>query len=114
MKTNWLKTFRIRRKLSQEELSARLQLQGFDISPGAISHWENERYKAPLDEAEFRQALANVLQVSVRELLVAAGYEVSQHPHSDAGERAAFIIDQLSPDKQELAIGILEQFLEKV
>jgi len=38
-------------------------------------------------------------------------YEVSDQSSSEAGRRAAFILDQLSQDKKQLALGILEQLL---
>jgi hypothetical protein len=39
---------------------------------------------------------------------------LTSQEHTEAGERAAYIVDRLPPDKQELAIGILEQLLERV
>lgn len=113
MKTNWLKTFRKQNQLSQEELAAKLQVKGMDITAGAISHWENERYHPPLEDAVFRNALAEIFRIDVRSLLLSAGYEVNSIDRSAAAKRAAFIVDQLPPDKQDLALGILEQFLEK-
>gem|GEM_PF-1912602 len=67
--------------------------------------------RIPLDGTNLRHALADVLRMSIRELLYAAGYEVSDQSSSEAGRRAAFILDQLSQDKKQLALGILEQFL---
>jgi transcriptional regulator with XRE-family HTH domain len=112
MKPNWLKTYRKRLRISQEDLSAQLQIHGVEVTSGAISHWENGRYNPPLHDPMFRTALANVLRVSINEMLAAAGYETETATRSEAGERAAYIIDQLPPDKQKLALGVLERFLE--
>jgi len=112
MKTNWLRTKRKEIHLSQEELAAKLQVKGYDVTAGAISHWENERYNAPLEDPGFRKALAEILRIDAKTLLMIAGYEVSEIEHTDAAKRAAFIVDQLSPDKRDLALGILEKFLE--
>lgn len=112
MNTSWLKTRRKQLKLSQEDLAARLSLQGFVYTAGAISHWETGLYNPPLDKVDFRQALAQVLKVDVRTLLMMAGYEVREAYHSELAVRAADIVNQLPPDKQELAVGILEKFLE--
>jgi transcriptional regulator with XRE-family HTH domain len=108
---NWLKDRRRQINISQEELSARLQLEGFDVSQKAISSWETGRHSPNLIDPSFRLALAKALRMSVYSLLVSAGFEVSERGHSEAGERAAFIVDQLSQEKRELALGILEQFL---
>lgn len=112
MKTHWLKERRKELRLSQEDLAAMLQLAGIDVVPSTISHWENGRYILPIDNPEFRRALSKALRMSVQDILIAQGYEL-QNDHSDEGERAAYIIDQLSPDKRGLALGILEQFLER-
>lgn len=100
-------------ELSQEELTARLQTEGFNISRSTLSNWENGKFQPPLHDPEFRKALAKSLRLSVRDLLLVAGYEIDVARHSEEAERAAYIIDQLPPEKKNLAIGILEQFLEK-
>jgi transcriptional regulator with XRE-family HTH domain len=97
--------------LSQDDLAARLQSAGLNVSRASISHWEMGRYDAPLHDADFRRALATALRLKPRVMLLMAGYEVEDDPHSEAAERAAYIIDQLPPEKQRLALGILEQFL---
>src|SRR5262245_31457520 len=110
MKTNWLKTKRKELHLSQEELAAKLQVKGIEVTSGDISHWKNDRYNPRLEDPVFRKALADVLRIDVKTLLLIAGYEVTEIDHSEAAKRAAFIVDQLPPDKQDLALGILEQF----
>ncbi|MCL4251800.1 MAG: helix-turn-helix domain-containing protein [Anaerolineae bacterium] len=108
----WLKHRREGRRLSQDELASRLQVEGFDLTRATISHWEVGRYQPPLNDARFRQALAKILRVSVRQMLIEAGYEIASDDHSEAGERAASILDQLPPEKQSLALDILERLLE--
>lgn len=107
---NWLRKRRGQVGLeTQEDLAAQLQLEGIVITRASISHWENGRNKPPLDQPEFRAALAKVLRLTQPELLRLAGYEVSKARHSDAAERAANIVDELPPEKQDLAIRLLEQ-----
>jgi transcriptional regulator with XRE-family HTH domain len=113
MKAKWLRERRKELNISQEELAARLQIEGVDFTAGTISHWENGRYNPPLEDPEFRHALAVSLRLSIRSLLSLAGYEVVEQSRTEAGERAAFIMDQLPPDKQNLALGILEKFLDQ-
>lgn len=108
---NWLKQRRNELKLTLDDLAARLQVEGVSISSGAISHWENNRHLPPLDDMEFRQALANALKIDVSTLLKMAGYEVAQK-HTDTGEKAAFLVDKLPPEKQRLALNILELLAE--
>ncbi|MDX2159926.1 MAG: hypothetical protein SF162_01245 [bacterium] len=97
---------------TQQELASKLQLAGFDYSRSAVSSWMTGARNPPLDDPEFRRVLARILRLTPKEILKLAGYEVEED-HSQAGERAAAIVDQLPPDKQELAISVLEQFLAK-
>ena len=106
---NWLKERRKALNLTQEALAAKLQLQGFAITPGAISHWETGKHHPPLDDSTFRVAFAHVLGMDVRTVLRLSGYEVAQKGHTETGERAAYLVDQLPPDKQDLALRLLEQ-----
>lgn len=108
---NWLKMRREKVGIgSQEELAAHLQLEGIDITRSAVSHWENGTRQPPLNNPIFRQALARILRMSEPEILKMAGYKVAT-TYSDDAERAASIVEQLTPDKRELALRLLEQFL---
>lgn len=113
MKSNWLRDFREYLDLSQEELVARLQIEGFDVSRAMLSHWETGRNPPPLEKPEFRLALSRALRVSIPEILAAAGYELSEEKHSKEARRAAYIVDQLPDEYQDLAIKLLESVLEK-
>lgn len=105
---NWL---RDRRKQvgieTVDDLAVQLQLAGYNIGRSAVSHWENERSKPPLKDIELRRALATVLKLSEPELLRMAGYEIIAN-HTEAGERAAHIVDELPPEKQDIILKMLE------
>lgn len=107
---NWLKQRRQELQLSQEDLVRQLQLEGADVSRSALSSWETGRYNPPLDDKQFRQALAAALRLNIAEMLRRAEYEVLHGKHSDAGERAAHLIDRMKPEDQSRAIRILEAF----
>jgi transcriptional regulator with XRE-family HTH domain len=112
METSWLKARRKEVELTQEGLAQRLQLLGIEVTSGSISHWENGRYNIPFDDPEFRKALADALRMDVSAMLLMAGYEVEEESQSVAAKQAAYIVDKLSPEKQKLAIGILEKLLD--
>src|SRR3989304_9878211 len=101
--TNWLRNLRENAGLdTQEELAARLQLEGISVTRASISHWENGRYNPPLSDPHFRETLSRILRISQSELLRLAGFEVYKTEHSDAAERAAYLVDQLPAEKQVL------------
>lgn len=108
MDGNWLRVRRDKLHISQEYLAARLQEFGFEFTAGTISHWERGRYNPPIEEANFRKALASALKMSIPAMLTAAGYEIT----ADYGEDALYaaeIVEHLPADKKKLALGILEQ-----
>lgn len=107
---NWLRERRQEVGLTvQDDLVTQLQLEGVSVTRGAVSHWENDRNKPPLDNGEFRRALAKVLRLSEPELLRRAGYQTATVGRSEAAKIGADIIDDLPPDRQELAVRLLEQ-----
>jgi transcriptional regulator with XRE-family HTH domain len=114
MTNNWIKEQRENLGMSQDELAAQLQAAGLDVTRATVSHWETGRYSSPLDNARDIIILANVLKISVADLLKVAGYEVSTRSYGELARRAAFLVDQLSPEIQELAVeqlSILYQYL---
>ena len=114
MRDNWLRERREQIGIeTQEELATRLQLEGVNITRASVSHWENERNNPPLYDRGFRRVLAKVLKLSQPELLKLAGYEVAQSEFSEKAARAAFIMEQLSEADSDLALKILEQFLDR-
>jgi transcriptional regulator with XRE-family HTH domain len=106
MAVNWLKQRREELRLSQEALASRFQLAGLDISRAAISHWETGRDKMPLNDIKARRAIAASLDLTVAELLYLSGYNVDDEDRtsSDAGRRAALIVDKLPPAAQSVAL----------
>ena len=106
---NWLRKRREELDLSQDELAAQLQVAGVVASRSAVSAWETERNKAPLDDVAFRQVLGRILRLSEPELLKRAGFVVMRTNRSEAAELAADLINDLPPDRQELAIRLIEQ-----
>lgn len=94
--------------LTLEELATLIQLEGIQLSPSSLSHYENERRGIPLEDDRFRSVLAKVLKLSEPELLSLAGYKTVSK-HTEDGERAASIVDRLPPSKRTLAIKLLEQ-----
>lgn len=114
MSENWLKINRLRAGIkTQGVLTARLNLKGFKFTRAAIGHWEAGRYPPPLDEPEFRKALASILKMSVPAMLTAAGYEITNTYSNDA-IHAADIIDQLPEDKKRFAIDMLDRLIAEV
>lgn len=109
---NWLKERRKELGLSQEELIARLQTEGLDINRSSLSNWETGRHSPPLANKEFRRILARVLKLSPYDVLRLSGFEIGNTGHTDEAERAAHIVDQLTPEKRDLAVRLLEELLE--
>jgi len=109
-KTHWLRRYRENLHLSQEELAAALQNAGLDFARSTIGTWESsDKSQPPIDDPEFRRVIANIFRISVTELLVAAGYEIDLDKYSETSRRAAYIVEQLPPEKQILAVRLLEQ-----
>lgn len=108
---NWLKERRSELHLSQDQLAKRLQLAGLNVTRSTVSGWENGWFSPPLKDADARRILADALGISVIELLRLAGFEVlTETEYSAAAQRAALIVEGLPPDKQRLALEILETF----
>lgn len=105
---NWLKERREELGLSQDGLARELQLEGIEVTRGAIGHWEKGRYEPPLNNESFRRALGKVLNLKPAEILRRAGYEVNYGKHSDKAERAAHLIDKMKPEDQDKALRVLE------
>lgn len=112
MNMNWIAKRRGELDLSQEDLTVILQVSGFNTSRATLSHWETGRYNPPMEDPNFRRILANALQMSIPDLLIAAGFEVNTD-YSRYARRAADIIDQLPSPKQKLALGLLEEILKQ-
>ncbi len=108
MTSNVIKERREQLGLSQDDLAAQLQSSGLDITRATVSHWETGRYGSPLDCARSIVILAKVLKVPVADLLKLVGYEVTIADYGEAARRAAFIVEHLSPEVQQVAIQQLQ------
>jgi len=105
---NWLRERRVILGIkTQADLAERLQLAGLEVTPGAVSHWENGRYHPPLEDVDSRRKIAEVLNWTEPELLQAAGFSVN-FQHTQPGHRAASIVDNLPPERQRIALELLD------
>jgi transcriptional regulator with XRE-family HTH domain len=104
----WLRERRLELGIkTQADLAERLQLVGLDVTPGAVSHWENGRYNPPVDDPDSRRKIAEALNWTEPELLKAAGFNVV-FQHTQPGHKAASIVDHLPPERQKLALDLLD------
>lgn len=108
----WMRDRRDSLGITQEDLAARLQLRGYDVGRGSISHWESGRYRPPMDDTLFVEALADALQLDVPTVLRMSGYAVIAN-HSDLAERLAAIADRLPEQRRRQLLRIAETFLEE-
>lgn len=107
---NWLKERRDELGLTQEEMTARMQVEGVPMLRSSLSNWETGKFNPPIKDAKSRAALARALKLSVKEVMRRSGYDVTL-THSEAAERAAYIIDQLDTDTQDKVVKMLEALL---
>lgn len=105
---HWLRQLREEAQLTQDDIAARLQLEGFKFGRSAISNWESGRTNVPLKEPEFVKALAEILRLTENQVLLAAGYRITTKHHTHISERVANIVDDLPPDKQEMVLKIVQ------
>lgn len=108
---HWIRQRREQLKISQEELSARLQVKGFDISRATVAHWEQGRYFSPINNPEFAKALATALDIGVLDMFIRAGFDLNIQDQKAA--IGAEIIHKLPSNRQDTAIVILEQLLKE-
>lgn len=105
MNGEWFRRRRLDLDYSQAHVARLLELQGYSVSPGTISHWENGRYNIPLEDINARLAISTVLRIDVAKMLEAAGYGViPKKLFSEAAQQAASIVDKLPPDAQKVAL----------
>lgn len=104
---NWLKARREYLRMSQDDLMARLQVEGVTVSRSTISNWETGRHSMPLGDPKFRTAICRVLRMSEKEVLKMSGFKVDG-VHSEEAERAAQIVDSLAPEERAKAVRLLE------
>lgn len=94
--------------LSQADLARSLTLRGKSTTRATVGHWINGRNFPPLEDEDFRFALAASLELDVNQLLVEIGFTVVDTERSMEARRAADIVDRLPSDAKELALEYLD------
>ena len=95
--------------MSLSEFSTKLTLRGYPVTKSAISLWITDKRTPKIKTREYREALANALEMPVNELLSVFGYEVTDETRSSEAMYAADLVDHMDSEKRKLAIGILEK-----
>jgi transcriptional regulator with XRE-family HTH domain len=107
----WLQDRRKQLGYTQEDLARMLQIVGYDVGRSSSSQWETGIAPAPIGDALFVNELATILRIDVVTLLSFCNYDVKTSMGEIAG-RVARLVDTMPPDKQELALRIIEVLLE--
>ena len=98
--SKWIKKRRETLGITQEQFAERLAQGGIEVTKAAISKWEVGRTPLPLQTPENRQAFATALELSIKELLICAGYEIDTQWSTQA-RLIATLFDQLSAHNQK-------------
>lgn len=108
---NWLRQLRDEAGItSQDDLSDLLTAAGYKkASRSAVSNWESGRTPPPIKDPEFVKILAAIFRITENEIMLAAGYRITTKHHTQISERIANMVDDLPPDKQELALRLVAQ-----
>lgn len=111
---DWIKEARKRSSLTQEDVARLLTLEGFPYTAGAISHWETGKFHPPFEDRDFVTALAKTLRMSVRDILIHAGYSIkSPNARKETVERLLNAFNQLPPEHQDFAVDWIEALASK-
>lgn len=94
--------------ISQGLAAKRLTEYGYETSDGRVGHWETGRNKPPLDNPQFRLALALTLEMTINEMLSELGYVTDQDDLSPEAQLAAVLVEQLPAMGKKLAIEYLK------
>ena len=105
--------------LTPQQLANLITRYGSPTSAADVQLWERGRNFPPLELAEFRQALAAALQTSVERIergmrlsVKAVEAEPPKRVWSVDAERAAEIIDSMTPDLRLMALSVLSVMLQ--
>jgi transcriptional regulator with XRE-family HTH domain len=90
--------------LSLSDLTRRLSLRGYAVQRQTVNHWETGRNNAPIENLEFRNALAGALELDVNEMLREMGFPVNDSERSNEALYLADLADRLPDDGKELLI----------
>lgn len=108
---NWIRERRKELRLTQEDLTRLLQLEGFDYQRSAIGHWETGHTTPPFHDPEFVSALSRILKLDSLTILQLSGQQIRLR-HSEEAERIARLIDELPAERRKLALKLVEQLME--
>lgn len=100
--SKWIAERRRELGISQAELARRLADANWNVGEGTIARWEGGLNDVPLDDSQFRGALAEALDMSLSQLMFRSGLDVAAF--SLQAIHAAQLIDSLPKDGQELAL----------
>lgn len=109
---NWIKTRRRELGLSQEELAERLSSEGYQVSRGTVAHWEQDRYHPPLDDPTLVNALARAFNISVKQILVEVGFDLTDETISKDELILLEVFEAIPPERRTTAINILKQLVD--
>lgn len=98
--------------LSLSDLEKRLNLKGYKVTKATIGHWVSGRNKPPLKDRQFVEILSLALEMTVSEMMEQMDFIVSPEHRSTAANRVADMVDRLPPDKQDLALRLVEQLMQ--
>ena len=101
---HWLKQRRETLGITQQQLAQRLSAGGMPITKAAISKWELGRTPLPLQTPDNRHLIASVLELSISELLVLAGYEIEDEWSQNARLVATLFDSLLHQDRETILL----------
>ncbi len=116
---NWIVKRRLTIGISQTEFVERLTKQGLAINRATASQWERGRNNPPIDNPDVAKVIANALEWSVLDLLIAVGYdiqiEIDSKEWGTQSIQAAEIIEKL-PNKhvQQTAVNMLHHIADEL
>ena len=99
--------------ISQAELAAKLTLHGHTTTKANVGHWEKGRHDPPIDDKDFRLALALSLEMDVNELMNQLGFVVTSDNRSRNALLAADMMDELPVDAQEMVLDIIKSIRQR-
>lgn len=108
----WIKQRRDELGITQDDLAARLQVLGYSVGSGAVSHWETGKRQPPLEDNVFVSALANALRMDDVSVLRLSGFAVAGK-HGDIAERIAALVDKLPTQDQARLLRIIESYISE-
>jgi hypothetical protein len=95
--------------LSFAGLQARLAEQDYNVTRAAVGHWVLGSRKPPIGDKEFMEILARALEMNYADLWEQTGLYTPLEERSPTAQRIAEIVDRMPPEKQDLALRIIEE-----